>query len=499
MTYATAALGLLEMGGTAGEVLATTMLGVGLFATLVRDYRNTRRLVLNVLPYIGVVVIMQTLAVWTALDHHQPLLVATIMAAPLLVGNIFMILHRDLVAAHRKLASALVRSEAAAHAKSEFLTTMSHEIRTPLNAVIGFAALLESSPELSDRDASHVQSIRTAGAGLMAVVNDILDASSLEAGAVRLDPHPIDAADFLRVSLGLFEPLAAAKSVALRLELASDLPATLILDDARSRQILSNLIGNALKFTSSGFVTVRATYARNARRLEVEVEDSGVGIPETQLDRLFERFSQLDMSGRRRFGGSGLGLAISKGLAELMGGSITASSTPGVGSIFRLVVPAAIAATFEASTQAPAEAPIPSADVLVIDDLQANRRLIRLMMEAAGHQVTEAASGAEGLELSADRAFDLIFMDLQMPEMDGYATASIIRTSAGPNAATPIVALSADVLPEHVHRCFEAGLDDHLGKPILPGALLGVVARWCGGSRADLRRHPMIDADRRAA
>ena len=208
--YAAAAFGLLETGDTAGEVLATTMLGVGMFATLVRDYRDTKRLLRNVVPYVGVVMLMQAVSIQTALEHHRPLLIATILAAPLLVGNIFMILHRDLVAAHRNLASALIQSEAAAHAKSEFLTTMSHEIRTPLNAVIGFAALLEASADLAERDASHVASIKVAGESLLGVVNDILDASSLEAGGVRLDPHPVTTAEFFRESLSLFAPLAAA-------------------------------------------------------------------------------------------------------------------------------------------------------------------------------------------------------------------------------------------------------------------------------------------------
>ena len=370
-------------------------------------------------------------------------------------------------------------AEAASVAKSQFLANMSHEIRTPLTAVIGFTGLLDAAPELSSRSRTFVDRIRSGGEALLDIVNDVLDFSKMEAGQVQLSPHAFAPGALLREGIDMVGKQAAAKGLTLTLAIGAA-PPFVHADSARLRQVMLNLLTNAIKFTREGGVELSASYDAARGRLRVAVKDTGMGVSEADRLRLFQRFSQLDSSSTRHQGGTGLGLAICKNLIDLMGGEIGVDSQEGAGSTFWFEVPAPACDAPEATVAAPAETGERPASVLVVDDVATNRELVRTILEAAGHTVDEAASGAEAIDAASQTRFDVILMDMQMPGMDGLAATRAIRTSAALNQVTPIVALSANVLAPQIEACLEAGMDDHLAKPIMPAKLLQKVAQWTG-------------------
>jgi len=376
-------------------------------------------------------------------------------------------------------------AEAASDAKSEFLANMSHEIRTPLTALVGFAGLLEGAPELSERSRAYVERIDRSGQALLAIVNDVLDFAKMEAGQVELAPAVIAPAQLIRDTLDLVADQASGKG--LTLDLACDaLPAHVLADGDRLRQVLLNLLVNAIKFTAEGGVGVRASYEAEAGRLRIAVTDTGEGVPEAQRDRVFQRFSQIDSSHSRRHGGTGLGLAICTHLVDLMGGELGLDSRAGAGSTFWFAVDAPTAEpapAAEADDGSGLQGSLRSARVLVVDDVAANRELVRAMLEAVGHCVEEACDGAEAVEASGRARYDLVLMDMQMPRMDGLAATRAIRSDCPHNRTTPILALSANVLCSQVAACFEAGMDDHLAKPIAMVELLEKVAFWSDPDR----------------
>ena len=483
LAYGLAAFYLIKTPSLGEKVFATTLYGVVIFNVLVRDYRDPARLLVNLAPMVGSVTVVQVLAIAYHLVRHEPALILTAIAAPLLVGLMLMVLHRDLVESRRRILDGRRAAEAASEAKAEFLANMSHEIRTPLTGIIGFSGLLSEIPDLPDTAQAHVRRIVTSGKGLLAVVNDILDFSKLDAGHLELDPQPFDVDAFFEDNIALFGELAAAKGLALRSRIDADVPPALVADAQRLRQILANLMGNAIKFTKAGVVQVSVAYAADAGRLQVSVSDTGEGIAPDKLERLFARFTQADGSVSRRHGGTGLGLSICKSLSELMGGGVGVTSEFGVGSTFSFEVLAPVfEGAFEAEGLDAAEedGDVPPQHILVVDDLDVNRELVRAIIEAIGHEVTEAESGEEALRLTASTAFDIILMDLQMPGMDGFAAARAIRRSSGINATTPIVALSANVLAEHVQASAEAGMNDHMAKPIMIPVLIETISRWAG-------------------
>jgi signal transduction histidine kinase/ActR/RegA family two-component response regulator len=393
---------------------------------------------------------------------------------------------RALTRAGEELALARDRAEEASRAKSEFLANMSHEIRTPLTGVIGFGELLMKEP-LEPPAADYAARIVTSGQALLGVVNDILDFSKIEAGQVELDPQPLDPARFLAETADLVGPEAERKGLALVVE-PGWLPAALAVDAGRVRQVLLNLLTNAVKFTRQGEVRIAARYDEDAALLRIEVSDTGIGIPEDRRNRLFQRFSQADGSTSREFGGSGLGLAICRRLTELMGGDIGVTSRAGVGSTFWVTVAAPVAALApDADAKAEAAFEALPARILVVDDLAANREITRALLGPFGHDIVEAAGGQEAVDLAACSPYDLILMDMQMPGMDGLAATRLIRRDQGPNRWTPIVALSANVMADHLAACRDAGMDDHVGKPILVADLIAKVAQWAG------RTHEAID------
>jgi PAS domain S-box-containing protein len=375
-----------------------------------------------------------------------------------------------------ELTRALADAEAAAAVKTEFLANMSHELRTPITAVLGFSKLLEEEPRLRRQARRYVERVSSASKALLSAVNDILDFSKLEAGQVEIKRRPESPGLLAREAAEMFAAQARAGGVDLRVEGLKTLPRTMSIDADRLRQMLFNLVGNAIKFTEQGSVRLQAGYDAANGRLSFAVVDTGPGIAPDQLKRLFQRFSQVDASTTRRHGGTGLGLAICKGLAEAMGGEIGAESVEGKGSRFWFWIPAepVRAASPEASgRRAPA---LPSGcRILVADDNPANRDLARCLLEPLGAQVQEADGGAKAVECAALAPFDVILMDVRMPGLDGPAAMRKIRAGRGPNRRTPILAFSADVGSVGEGDFVARGFDGQVGKPLTALDLIGAI------------------------
>jgi signal transduction histidine kinase/DNA-binding response OmpR family regulator len=377
-----------------------------------------------------------------------------------------------------ELVAAKEAAEAGARAKSAFLATMSHEIRTPLNGVLGMAALLRQSG-LSSEQTEHVETIRSCGDALLSIIDDILSFSKLETGMVEIEQVPFGLARLInsavRVSLGG----AQAKGLDLAFELDPGLPPFVRGDEKRLRQVLLNLLSNAVKFTPGGSVRLRVRGGGTAGepRLRFEVTDTGIGIPDSAKDRLFKEFSQADASINRRFGGTGLGLAISKRLIEAMGGVIGVVSAPGAGSSFWFEIPLHVAdAPADAEQAADLQDPNAALRILVVEDMPVNQKVAKGMLRSLGHLVDIAEDGEAALTKVKSRAYDLIFMDMQMPRMDGLkATAAIRALETG--QSVPIVAMTANVFESDRDACLAAGMNDFVGKPIHVPDFAAAIAR----------------------
>ncbi|MBO9557393.1 MAG: MASE1 domain-containing protein [Caulobacter sp.] len=373
-------------------------------------------------------------------------------------------------AMERQLREARNEAEAAAAVKGEFLANMSHELRTPLTSVLGFARLVDDEPDLSADARRFIGRVLSGGKALLTTINDILDFSKLEAGQLELKREPVAAGQLIEEALDLFSLETGARGVALRTEGLETLPADLLIDGGRLRQVLLNLIGNAAKFTEAGSITVTAAYDPAEERLSVSVADTGPGIAAEDVDLLFRRFSQVDAGLTRKHGGTGLGLAICKGLVEAMGGQIGVVSIPGQGACFSFDILAASTAQVETPSALEAAAALlpPACRVLVVDDNPANRELVNAILTAMGAEVTEAADGEEGVAAAAVDRFDAILMDLRMPRLDGAQAALRIRGEGGPNAGTPIIAFSADARPGGPGGVF----DGAVSKPMTAAGLV---------------------------
>lgn len=372
------------------------------------------------------------------------------------------------------LAAARDKAESAAAVKAEFLANMSHEIRTPLTAILGFTGLLADRDDLPETAQMLVNRVKGGSVALLSIVNDILDFSQLEAGQVVITPRPIDIVAFAEDAMAMFGPQAAARSLELAFEATPDIPDHVLVDPDRLRQILFNLIGNAVKFTDRGTVRLRLGYDTGKQTLHVRVEDTGAGMDEGQRERLFQRFSQVDASSMRRHGGTGLGLAICKGLVEAMGGEIGVDSTPGLGSNFFFSVAAPAASPpIQSGASVTASASLCGVRVLVADDHRANRDLTRMLLEQFEAEVTEAIDGAQAVALASETSFDVILMDLHMPGLDGKGALQRIRGEDGLNQGSPIFAFTAD--DTDTVNCGAGGFDGVIGKPIIPAEMVAAL------------------------
>ena len=369
----------------------------------------------------------------------------------------------------------------ASQVKSEFLANMSHEIRTPMNAVLGTAAMLMDAG-LQPEQRALAETIDRSGRDLLTIINDILDFSKLEAGKLRIEAIPFDLPETVTAVVALLTAKAEAKQIRLRAKIADGTPTHVTGDPGRLRQVLTNLIDNAIKFTEQGFVMLHVAPVpapEGVSTVSFTIRDSGIGIPRDKLASIFEKFTQADTSTTRKFGGTGLGLTICRQLAELMGGAITAASEPGDGSTFSLTIPFKQPVTpvtpAAGGTKTPRQL---SGNVLLAEDYPANQRIARWMLERLGLRVTLAEHGKQVLDHLARERFDLILMDCQMPEMDGYDATSAIRTSAAPYAGIPIIAMTAAALASDRDRCLAAGMNDYISKPVQQDDLARVLAGW---------------------
>lgn len=386
------------------------------------------------------------------------------------------------IKAEEELGIAKDKAETANRAKADFLAMMSHEIRTPLNGVLGLLALLRDSG-LDAKQQQYVKTARESGEVLLTVINDVLDFSKMEAGKLALEQSTIEPMALTNSVYELMRPKAEAKGVALDVCIEEGIPAAFLGDPGRIRQVLLNLVSNAIKFTHQGRVAIKLAATETSAqgvRLRCEVCDTGIGISVADQHGLFEQFKTVDASYSRSYGGTGLGLSISKQLLELMGGDIGMTSQPGEGSTFwfEIEVTECVAESVPALSPLTTASPASMVRILLVEDVVANRMVARGMLERAGHRVEEATNGFEALQWLQQSRFDLVLMDISMPDMDGLQATAAIRKQPGARGQIPIIAMTAHAMKGDRERFLAAGMDDYLTKPLNLELMLEKVARW---------------------
>lgn len=389
--------------------------------------------------------------------------------------------HQQMSRAVRELAEARKAAEAANRAKTDFLTNMSHEIRTPMSGVVGMLEVLLLS-ETDEVRRAHASTALKSSRDLMFLLDDIVDISKVENRRLSLDREPFRVAAVVEEVATLFGPLAREKSLELSAEVSAAVPEWVEGDRRRLRQVLTNLVGNAVKFTDAGKVEMSASYDAARQVAIFAVRDTGTGIAADTIEKIFDQFFQSDSSSTRKHGGSGLGLAIAKQLVAMMGGTIQVDSKHGEGSAFQFTIAAPVAAAPSSGHVQPLAAPSKSLRLLVAEDNRAMREILRALLEAAGHQVTVVSDGRDAVAVAASQTFDVILMDVMMPTMDGPTATQRIRELGGRAGGIPIIAVTANALVGDRDRYLSAGMTDYLSKPIDAAALFNVLGKVAANS-----------------
>ena len=466
-------------------ILAATMFLCGMLIYLVTSSLAAKALfIASATPLIGYMLLLPMIG----FGPHNLAAGLTGSACALLLVAYLAALWRDYQS--RLFASQALRWDAIAHrktaeganaAKTTFLANMSHEVRTPMNGVLGAANILLGT-KLDPQQRELVELILDSGGLMLNVVNDVLELSRIEAGKLEIAPEATELPVLIQRAANLWAPKAMEKGLQLNVELDLRAPTHAMVDANRLKQIVFNLLSNAIKFTETGAVTLRYALAPDGETLAIEIADTGRGMSAAVMDRIFSPFEQGDVSITRKYGGSGIGLSVCRKLVEAMAGQITVSSAAGVGSTFRIELPwtPVAAPPGLVAAQDLQGAPAPALRVLVADDNQSNRLIISIYLRQIDAVVTTAENGRDALELLGVERFDLVLMDVRMPVMDGLTATRTLRASGGPNAATPVLALSANVMADDVKECEAAGMTGHVAKPIDPATLFGAMSEAVG-------------------
>ncbi|MDO8380086.1 ATP-binding protein [Phenylobacterium sp.] len=475
--YGALALMAIVGGGSAGLICGGLFLAGAVLNTVVTNQRSQAAYVAAMTPF-GVYLLLTAGMAW-AISGASTYGIAVGMVGVLLVfsSTILWRAAAEALDAQRRAREEAERgrgvAEAAAEVKSAFMAMVSHELRTPISAILAGAEVIERR---GGTDAAAGALIAQSGRMMRTLLNDLLDLSKMEAGRMSIETVAFDLDALVGDTAAFWRAEAEKKGLRLERLGAETLPASVAGDPTRLRQILNNLISNAIKFTDRGAVILAVS--REGEAFRFAVADTGRGLTPDEISRLFSPFEQGQASTARTHGGTGLGLSISRQLARLMGGDLVAESLPDQGAVFTLSLDLAEPAgetVDEAAPAAPAE--LGAVRVLVVDDHEVNRRAVALMLEPFGVELTAVASGEEGLALAAARVFDVILMDVYMPEMDGHETCRRLRATPGPNRRTPVIACTASASSEDWAACMVAGMNDHVAKPIDPAALTAAIAR----------------------